>query len=211
LYVKCAVGDNIKLGSLVFNPPRNGPTLWEIGTPDRTAAEFYVPDPYPNLVNKLYLNDTINGLAQNSLPTTSFNIHHMKAIFSVFLKSISTVTGLGNTACGDVTLSYIQKMISFSQLVFLTIIRIGFMLKLPGKFCLTYRIFCNFRYEFSPLNYTDVCRLTGEGKFVPTTWQIRFKLENVIKGANYTLQLALASATNAKLEVQPFTSSIIDL
>ncbi|KAJ1382159.1 Rhamnogalacturonate lyase [Sesbania bispinosa] len=45
-------GRSINLGSLVYSPPRNGPTLWEIGIPDRSAAEFYVPDPYPALMNK---------------------------------------------------------------------------------------------------------------------------------------------------------------
>ncbi|CAI9115105.1 OLC1v1015939C1 [Oldenlandia corymbosa var. corymbosa] len=49
-------GDAIKLGVLVFNPPRNGPTVWEIGIPDRSAAEFYVPDPLPGLVNPLFTN-----------------------------------------------------------------------------------------------------------------------------------------------------------
>lgn len=28
--------------------------MWEIGFPDRTAAEFNIPDPYPTLMNKLY-------------------------------------------------------------------------------------------------------------------------------------------------------------
>ncbi|KAL0379038.1 UNVERIFIED_CONTAM: hypothetical protein Sradi_3209300 [Sesamum radiatum] len=37
-------GCKIRLRSLVYDPPRNGPTLWEIGIPDRTA-EFFVPDP----------------------------------------------------------------------------------------------------------------------------------------------------------------------
>lgn len=81
MYVKCAVGDNINLGSLVYKPPRNGPTLWEIGIPDRSAAEFYVPDVYPGLVNKLYLKDSKKGLAQNSFSTTNFD-----TLFSVFLK-----------------------------------------------------------------------------------------------------------------------------
>ncbi|KAL5074050.1 hypothetical protein RYX36_013034 [Vicia faba] len=49
-------GSEIKLGELVYEPPRDGPTLWEIGIPDRSAAEFYVPDPNPLYVNKLYLN-----------------------------------------------------------------------------------------------------------------------------------------------------------
>ena len=44
------------LGVVVYKPPRNGPTLWEIGIPDRTASEFFVPDTYPALENKLYTN-----------------------------------------------------------------------------------------------------------------------------------------------------------
>lgn len=49
-------GSNVELGNIVYNPPQNGPILWEIGIPDRTAAEFYIPDPSPTLVNKLFLN-----------------------------------------------------------------------------------------------------------------------------------------------------------
>ncbi|PWA44361.1 Carbohydrate-binding-like fold [Artemisia annua] len=41
------------MGVLVFHPPRNGPTIWEIGVPDRTEAEFYVPEPNPTLMNQL--------------------------------------------------------------------------------------------------------------------------------------------------------------
>lgn len=44
------------MGDLVYKPPRDGPTLWEIGIPDRSAAEFYVPDPNPKYINKLYVN-----------------------------------------------------------------------------------------------------------------------------------------------------------
>jgi len=63
---------------------------------------------------------------------------------------------------------------------------------------------------FSSKLHTDAYRTTEPGKFVPTTWQIQFQLENIIKGANYTLQLALASATNSELEVQQFTFFMID-
>ncbi|PRQ20947.1 putative rhamnogalacturonan endolyase [Rosa chinensis] len=47
---------DVDVGTLVYEPPRTGPTLWEIGVPDRTAAEFYVPDPNPKYINKLYVN-----------------------------------------------------------------------------------------------------------------------------------------------------------
>ncbi|KAE9595997.1 hypothetical protein Lal_00030715 [Lupinus albus] len=49
-------GCEINVGDIVFEPPRHGPTLWEIGIPDRSAAEFYVPDPNPKYINKLYVN-----------------------------------------------------------------------------------------------------------------------------------------------------------
>jgi rhamnogalacturonan endolyase len=47
---------DINMGELVYGPPRDGPTLGEIGTPVRTAAEFYVPDPNSLYVNRLYVN-----------------------------------------------------------------------------------------------------------------------------------------------------------
>lgn len=43
----------MELGTLIYDPPRNGPTLWEIGIPDRTASEFFVPEPYPQYVNSI--------------------------------------------------------------------------------------------------------------------------------------------------------------
>ncbi|GFP84101.1 rhamnogalacturonate lyase [Phtheirospermum japonicum] len=49
-------GAEIEMGDIVFEPPRDGPTLWEIGVPDRSAAEYYVPDPDPKYINKLYVN-----------------------------------------------------------------------------------------------------------------------------------------------------------
>ncbi|GKV19907.1 hypothetical protein SLEP1_g30106 [Rubroshorea leprosula] len=49
-------GYEIHMGDIVYKPPRYGPTLWEIGIPDRSAREFYVPDPIPKYINKLYVN-----------------------------------------------------------------------------------------------------------------------------------------------------------
>lgn len=45
-------GSDLEVGDLVFKPPRDGSTLWEIGIPDRSAAEFFVPD--PKYFNHLY-------------------------------------------------------------------------------------------------------------------------------------------------------------
>ncbi|KAL7143859.1 hypothetical protein ABFS83_08G220200 [Erythranthe nasuta] len=38
-------GSDIQTTNVVFDAPRNGPTLWELGIPDRSAAEFFIPDP----------------------------------------------------------------------------------------------------------------------------------------------------------------------
>ncbi|KAL5559933.1 hypothetical protein UlMin_036144, partial [Ulmus minor] len=50
--INITAGVDIDVGDIVYEPPRHGATLWEIGIPDRSAGEFYVPDPNPN-----YLND----------------------------------------------------------------------------------------------------------------------------------------------------------
>ncbi|KAK3124067.1 hypothetical protein QOZ80_8AG0639980 [Eleusine coracana subsp. coracana] len=60
-------GDDIYLGDLVYEPPRDGPTMWEIGVPDRSAAEFYVPDPNPNYINRLYINHPDDRFRQYGL------------------------------------------------------------------------------------------------------------------------------------------------
>lgn len=49
-------GSQTQLGNLTYVPLRDGPTLWEIGYPDRTAIDYYVPDVNPMYVNKLFVN-----------------------------------------------------------------------------------------------------------------------------------------------------------
>ncbi|XP_024518293.1 LOW QUALITY PROTEIN: uncharacterized protein LOC9660828 [Selaginella moellendorffii] len=49
-------GSWLQLGHMVYEPPRDGPTVWEIGIPDRTAAEFHIPDPNPKYINRLFVN-----------------------------------------------------------------------------------------------------------------------------------------------------------
>ncbi|XP_031095639.1 uncharacterized protein LOC115999846 [Ipomoea triloba] len=66
-YITITPGSKTRLENLVFDPPRIGPTLWEIGIPDRTAAEFFIPDPYPTLKNQLYSEDTSEKFRQYGL------------------------------------------------------------------------------------------------------------------------------------------------
>ncbi|GAB4847199.1 hypothetical protein Ancab_026209 [Ancistrocladus abbreviatus] len=60
-------GCHISLGNLIFKPSRNGPTLWQIGIPDRTAAEFYVPKPDPKYENTVFSNSNRNRFRQYGL------------------------------------------------------------------------------------------------------------------------------------------------
>ncbi|KAL8166108.1 hypothetical protein V2J09_007607 [Rumex salicifolius] len=54
--INVTIGHNLDLGEVVYEPPRDGETLWEIGEPDRTAKEFFIPDPDKEYVNKLYVD-----------------------------------------------------------------------------------------------------------------------------------------------------------
>ena len=54
--VKIFSGSQIELGNLTYVPLRDGPTIWDIGFPDRTAIGYYVPNVNPMYVNKLFVN-----------------------------------------------------------------------------------------------------------------------------------------------------------
>ncbi|KAI5571006.1 hypothetical protein BDE02_11G064800 [Populus trichocarpa] len=54
--VTISEGSETQLGNLTYVPLRDGPTIWEIGFPDRTGIGFYVPDANPMYVNKLFVN-----------------------------------------------------------------------------------------------------------------------------------------------------------
>ncbi|KAL5063332.1 hypothetical protein RYX36_025069 [Vicia faba] len=138
-------GGVVNLNSLVYNPPRNGPTIWEIGFPDRLALEFHVPDPYPTLLNKLYSEQRRDKFRQYGLWERYSDIY----------------------SNGDLVYTVgIDKNIDWF--------------------------------------YAQVTRITENKTYEPTTWQIIFEHQNDIIIGNYTLQLALASAADANLEVRHF-------
>ncbi|XP_075089667.1 uncharacterized protein LOC107815910 [Nicotiana tabacum] len=66
-YINITPGSRTRLQTLMYNPPRNGPTLWEIGIPDRTAAEFFIPNPQPKLQNQLYIEHYAEKFRQYGL------------------------------------------------------------------------------------------------------------------------------------------------
>ncbi|OAY54379.2 hypothetical protein MANES_03G066613v8 [Manihot esculenta] len=137
-------GSEIKLGVLTYDPPRNGTTLWEIGIPDRTASEFYVPDANPTLVNKLYIDSPANKFRQYGLWERYTDLYPKNDL-------IYTV-GVSNYA--------------------------------------------------KDWFFAHVNRKVGNTAYKATTWQIIFELKSVMQSGSYTLQIALASATNSELQVR---------
>ncbi|KAL8047044.1 hypothetical protein ABFX02_08G212900 [Erythranthe guttata] len=135
-------GSNIQATNIVFDAPRNGPTLWEIGIPDRSAAEFFIPNPDPTI-----------KVHQYAKPVEKFRQYGLWAGYEEMYPRKDLVFTIGS--------SNYSKDWFFSQ----------------------------------------VTRNVG-GEYVGTTWQILFDLKNVEKEGNYTLQLALASAHYAELQVR---------
>ena len=54
---------------------------------------------------------------------------------------------------------------------------------------------------YMAINLMLKCRSIGNRAYRATTWQIIFDLKNVNKAGKYTLQLAIASANDADLQV----------
>ncbi|KAL3838677.1 hypothetical protein ACJIZ3_023268 [Penstemon smallii] len=136
-------GSRIRLGNLIYDPPRNGPTRWEIGIPDRTAAEFFVPDPNPTLMNQLYANEG-EKYRQYGLWDRYTDLYPNEDLVYTVETSI---------------------------------------------------------YQ-TDWYFAHVNRNAGNKTYIPTTWKILFDLSNVDDSGNYTLQIALASATDAELQVR---------
>ncbi|KAL3630146.1 hypothetical protein CASFOL_023130 [Castilleja foliolosa] len=136
-------GSKIRLVDLIYDPPRNGPTLWEIGIPDRTAAEFFVPDPNPRLKNRLYVAQT-----------DRFRQYGLWDRYTELYPDQDLVYTIGSSV------------------------------------------------YLSDWYFAHVNRKIGNKIYIPTTRKIIFNLTNVDESANYTLQLALASATDAELQVR---------
>ncbi|WMV27172.1 hypothetical protein MTR67_020557 [Solanum verrucosum] len=140
-------GCSIEMDDLVFEPPRNGPTLWEIGIPDRSAREFYIPDPDPKYVNKLFINHP-----------DRFRQYGLWERYADLYPNGDIVFTIGES---------------------------------------------DYKKEWF---FVQVARKTDEKTYQGTTWQIKFKLDNVDQNEIYTLRLALASAAklNYRIECNSF-------
>lgn len=136
-------GCDMDIGDIVYEPPRDGPTLWEIGFPDRSAAEFYVPDPNPKYINRVLLSSS-----------ERFRQYGLWERYSEIYSKGDLVYTVGES---DYTKDWF---------------------------------------------YAQVTRKKEDNTYQGTTWQIKFKLDDVNKGGIYKLRIALASATLAELQVR---------
>ncbi|KAF3671380.1 putative oligopeptide transporter 4-like [Capsicum annuum] len=141
-------GCSIEMDDLVFEPPRSGPTLWEIGIPDRSAREFYIPDPDPKYVNKLFINHP-----------DRFRQYGLWERYADLYPNGDIVFTIGES---------------------------------------------DYKKDWF---FVQVTRKKDEKTYQGTTWQIKFKLENINQDEIYTLRLALASAAQAELQVRVNDSS----
>ncbi|XP_009771423.1 uncharacterized protein LOC107773907 isoform X2 [Nicotiana tabacum] len=147
-YINVNPGSRTRVETLVYDAPRNGPTLWEIGIPERTASEFFIPDAQPRLLNQLYVVNNAERFRQYGLWDRYTEIYpDDDLVFTVGLSNYQT----------DWFFAHVNRYI-----------------------------------------YND----DGNKTYVPTTWQVLFDLDDIDQSANYTLQLALASANDAELQVQ---------
>ncbi|XP_059309412.1 probable rhamnogalacturonate lyase B isoform X2 [Lycium ferocissimum] len=148
-YINITPGSRTRLHTLVYDPPRNGPTLWEIGIPDRTAAEFFIPNPQPRLHNQLYIEHYhAEKFRQYGLWDRYTEIYpNDELVYTVGSSNYQT----------DWFFAHVNRYI-----------------------------------------YND----EGNKTYIPTTWQIIFDLQELVYSSNYTLQLALASATEADLQIR---------
>ncbi|VFQ99017.1 unnamed protein product [Cuscuta campestris] len=141
--ITIASGCRIDVGEIVYEPPRDGPTLWEIGIPDRSAAEFYIPDPNPKYLNKIFINHP-----------ERFRQYGLWERYSELYPHGDLVYTIGKS--------------DYSKDWF----------------------------------FAQVTRKKEDGTYVGTTWQIKFKLDNVHKNGTYKLRVAIASSTLAELQVR---------
>ncbi|KAL5777437.1 hypothetical protein ACOSP7_010363 [Xanthoceras sorbifolium] len=141
--INITAGAVTKIGQLVYKPPRDGPTWREIGISDRSAAEYYVPNPNPMYINRLFVNHSTDRFRQYGLWDRYSEIYPVKDL--VFTVGVSDY----------------RKDWYFSQ---------------------------NTRKQ--------------NNRYVGTTWEIKFKVDNVNKIATYKLRVALATATMAELQVR---------
>ncbi|KAH7315898.1 hypothetical protein KP509_21G070000 [Ceratopteris richardii] len=141
--ISISPGVMVNLGDLIFEPPRQGSTIWEIGVPDRTAAGFFVPEPNPRYVNRLFCNHL-----------ERFRHYGLWERYTEMYPSTDLIYTVGSS---------------------------------------------DWRKDWF---FAHLCRIQQDGTLQPTTWQIRFDMDEVSSHGMYKLRLALAASSNAAVQIR---------
>ncbi|KAI3855351.1 hypothetical protein MKW92_001815 [Papaver armeniacum] len=143
-------GSDIDLGDLVYEPSRDGSIIWEIGIPDRSAQEFYIPEPNPKFNNRLFAGNHLNC-------SSSVEKYRQYGLWERYTELYP-----------DRDLIYTVGTSEYTKDWF----------------------------------FAQFTRFKEDGTFQATTWQIKFTLDKLDEPGTYKVRLALASATNAELQVR---------
>ncbi|MFQ6639698.1 hypothetical protein Gotur_015412 [Gossypium turneri] len=206
-------GCNIEMGDVIYEPPRDGPTLWEIGIPDRSAAEFYVPDPDPKYINRLFVNHTDR---LNSICPISFLKNFLHMITPDLGRKVSCLEPSLMEILSQVYLFDMHSPKNLQLCELLNMFSVIIFCSSTGRFRqyglwerytelypegdLVYKIgVSDYRKDWF---FAQVVRKIGDNAYQGTTWQIKFELDNVDRNGIYKLRVALASATLAELQVR---------
>nr|POF25716.1 rhamnogalacturonate lyase [Quercus suber] len=180
---KVILSRSTDVGNLVYEPPRDGPTLWEIGIPDRTAAEFYVPDPNLLYINKLYVNQPGYRFRQYGLWERYAEIYPDKDL--VYTVGVS-----------DYTKDWFYAQVTRYR-------QYGLWERYAELYPDGDLVYMIDGSDYSEdWFFAQVTRKTDNNTYEGTTWQIKFNLDNVDKSASYKLRVALATAHNSDLQVR---------
>ncbi|GAB4848815.1 hypothetical protein Ancab_003609 [Ancistrocladus abbreviatus] len=169
--ISVTAGSHINLGDLLYKPIRNGPSLWQIGIPDRSAAEFFVPKPDPKYSNKVFAHSHRNRLVPH-VPNNSTLHSSIHIALSVNTLLINRFRQYG-----------LWKRYT----------------ELYPDHDLVYTVgVSDYRTDWF---FAQVTRELENSTLSGTTWQIRFHLDHVVPFSTYTLRIAFAAATSSNLRV----------
>ncbi|RZC87186.1 hypothetical protein C5167_042117 [Papaver somniferum] len=143
-------GSDIDLGDLVYEPSRDGSIIWEIGIPDRSAQEFYIPEPNPKFNNRLFAENHLNC-------SSSVDKYRQYGLWERYTELYPDSDLIYTVGTSDYTKDWF---------------------------------------------FAQFTRFKEDGTFQATTWQIKFTLDKLDEPGTYKVRLALASATDAELQIK---------
>lgn len=222
-----SAGAYLKIGDITYSSPRDGPTVWEIGIPDRTASGFFIPDPNPKYINRLYINSPQKWvhcrptyhLLLSCNPISPF-WEDSNTYYSGVTKQVAPIWAVGaihraipnHWPCVYCWPKWLEKRLVLctpQSVQLLLIVLLAFTLLESGPIdydmCWLRRHFWS-NVEHFNCNDRKCCVMDGrmmpDGTYVSTTWQVKFNLDDVSMGGVYKFRMAFAASSFAAIQVE---------